>query len=271
MEEGLDSRVEFPMRERPSLQHIEFDDEYDKKKLITLLWRYHKGLKKSEKQCKELFADVVDCSQSIMAAGMHLNNEVFIPEYLGFVDTDMQGGEGDSIRVYQKGELFMVRGEGNKWILKKLGNSIMVEIKNMYDGLKFLSMVDDNISMSDFLNDRGELGLVDDVLGDIHERNTIKSKIFHAIEAEFGITPAMLLKQDKRPEIAYYRHIFCYLFTKYYDNEDSEAENKYVAGGKVIRRSRASVRHSEKAALDLIDTDSGFKDKVRRVECLLLE
>lgn len=83
-------------------------------------------------------------------AGHHLVDEIFIPEYLGFVDLAPE--KADEARVYAKDGCSMTRIDDRWLILNKDGDRFTVLLKNMYNAIIVLGSIGIDVSIEDYLD-----------------------------------------------------------------------------------------------------------------------
>lgn len=75
--------------------------------------------------------------------GEHLANQIFIPEYLGFEETEVEDKNTfvTFSRIYSKDKFRISRAEGNAWVIinpKREKNVLYID--NMLDGINALKM-----------------------------------------------------------------------------------------------------------------------------------
>jgi len=83
-------------------------------------------------------------------SGYHLEEEVFIPEYLGFADIPPEGA--NDVRVWSKNGFNMARLD-DKWVITGPNNlKATIKIKNMFEGIIILRSFGLDVNIPDYMN-----------------------------------------------------------------------------------------------------------------------
>ena len=109
------------------------------KEVVHLMDMANRRLKKVDAMVKES-----------VASGVHLFEDVFIPEYLGFTTIDPE--EGD-IRIYSKSGFSITRMDNYNWLVREPnGGKCVLSIKNMYEAILILNSAGLELNINSYMN-----------------------------------------------------------------------------------------------------------------------
>jgi len=122
-----------------------------------VLIKTHKALNASEKELKHLMEvanrrleRVHKIVQANADSGYHLEEEVFIPEYLGF--TDVPPEDAGDVRIYSRSGYNMARLD-DKWVITGPNNlKATIKIKNMFEAIIILGSMGLDVNVTDYMD-----------------------------------------------------------------------------------------------------------------------
>ena len=137
----------YPRKNRPNFSEINFSGELKARRALNASEKELKHVMEAANRRLERISSMVEAS---VKSGYHLEEEVFIPEYLGFIDVPPEGP--NDIRVWSKSGFNMARMD-DKWVITGPNNlKATVKIRNMFEGIIILSSFGLDVNVTDYMN-----------------------------------------------------------------------------------------------------------------------